>query len=144
MHGYELLEHVIIDPQSGCWLWQGATDRDGYGIARVDGQMRRVHRAVYEQQIGPIPTRHVLDHLLADRALAPGPCRSRACCNPAHVEPVTVAVNGARVRNWHAAKTHCPQGHPYADHGRVYRCRDGHERRFCMACRQERNRARAR
>lgn len=144
---------IQVDLFSGCWVWQGATDKYGYGQVRHEGKMRRTHRAVWSIFNGPIPQGIVLDHLLADRAQAPGPCvHGPSCCNPAHLEPVTIAVNGSRVRNWHAAKTHCPQGHRYEDlwdeatdllleqgHSRLYVCKDGGIRRFCMACRRERD-----
>lgn len=41
---------------------------------------------VYRSLVGEIPEGYVLDHR----------CRVRACCNPAHLELVTVRVNTLR------------------------------------------------
>lgn len=129
-------DRITTDPASGCWLWTGPLDRDGYGTVYADGKTRRVHRYVYEQLVGPIGARQVLDHLKDDR----GPCKHRHCCNPAHLQPVTVEVNAKRVRPWNAEKTHCPQGHPYDQFAVTYACKDGRERRFCRECRRLRDR----
>jgi hypothetical protein len=72
----KLLARVRYD--HGCWLWTGATNL-GYGTAGG----RFVHRRVYEALVGPIPAGRVLDHL----------CRTRACCNPLHLEVTTVGDN---------------------------------------------------
>ena len=45
------------------------------------------HRFAYQYMIGPIPDGLELDHL----------CRNRPCVNPYHLEPVTRAVNHARM-----------------------------------------------
>jgi hypothetical protein len=126
---------IETDMLSGCWIWTGRVDRDGYGTARIDGKNRVVHRWVYENVTGfEIPPRMVLDHLIEGRPIAPGPCRSRRCCNPEHVEVVTVAENSRRVVAWNSRKTHCPAGHAYDEHGNVYVCADGRVRRFCRTC----------
>jgi hypothetical protein len=42
-------------------------------------------------------------------------CENRACCNPAHVRPVTHRENVLRGRSFaveNKAKTHCKNGHP--------------------------------
>ncbi len=46
---------------------------------------RRVltHRVMYEHWVGPIEVGLELDHL----------CRTKACCNPDHLEPVTRSEN---------------------------------------------------
>lgn len=80
----------------GCWNWIGAT-LEGYGTFHA----RRAHRMAYEMLVGPIPGGLHLDHL----------CRNRACVNPAHLEPVTLAENIRRGER--AMKTTCPRGHPY-------------------------------
>lgn len=69
-----------------CWIHEGGTDRGGYGRAWADGRTVSVHRAAYEVLVGPIPPGLELDHL----------CRTPACYNPAHLEPVTPTENVRR------------------------------------------------
>jgi hypothetical protein len=93
-----------IDAAGPCWLWTGALS-GGYGSVRWGGQVRGVHRVVWELLVGPIPPGLTLDHL----------CRVRQCCNPDHLEPVTLRDNIMRspiqVTAVHSRRTHCPQGH---------------------------------
>lgn len=91
---------VEVDQESGCHVWQGCCTKDGYGQIKVDGKTLYVHRVMWEIHTGsPILPNHDLDHLKADRPIAPGPCRHRACCNPAHMEMVHRTVNrGERMR----------------------------------------------
>jgi len=79
-------EPYIVD-DAGCWIWQRSKDRKGYGQIRVDGRLTYAHRYMYERHVGTIPAGLELDHL----------CCVPACCNPAHLEPVTHAEN---VRRW--------------------------------------------
>ncbi len=69
-----------------CWVWRRKLDSGGYG---QDAANRMAHRIHYERLVGPIPEGMQLDHL----------CRVRACINPDHLEPVTLAVNCQRGRN---------------------------------------------
>lgn len=90
--------------ENGCWNWTGAIGHWGYGNLKwdKDGKYKRAHKLAYELVIGPIPEGLVLDHL----------CRNRACCNPSHLEPVTMKEN--LHRGLQGNKTHCPHGHPYS------------------------------
>jgi hypothetical protein len=109
-----VLSRLIVD-RSGCLLWTGAKNVQGYGHVWVGRdarpQIQQVHRVVYEMLAGPVPDGFELDHL----------CRVPLCANPAHMEPVSHRENRRRGRNpaleaWNArarAKTCCPQGHPY-------------------------------
>lgn len=73
---------------NGCWLWQGAKNAEGYGRIYHLGRLDYTHRVSYELANGPIPEGLDVDHL----------CRTPACCNPEHLEPVTRAVNLQRAR----------------------------------------------
>lgn len=46
---------VEPEPTSGCHLWTGAHNEDGYGWFTVGGKNIRAHRAAYELYVGPIP-----------------------------------------------------------------------------------------
>lgn len=74
----------VVDAQTGCWIWQ-RTLIHGYGQVRR-GKTHLAHRYIYEQLVGPIPDGMHLDHL----------CRTPACVNPAHLEPVTPVENARR------------------------------------------------
>jgi hypothetical protein len=122
-----LLSRLIIDRDTGCLLWTGARNTKGYGVIREGGRGSRqlmVHRVVYEMFASPIPDGLQLDHL----------CRVRHCANVAHLEPVTCRENllrGDTIAAAHAAKTHCPQGHPY-DEANTYV--SPNRQRFCRKC----------
>lgn len=56
--------------------------------------------------LAEIPEGLQIDHL----------CRNRACCNPSHMEPVTVRQNtlrGEGLTARYARQTYCPSGHPW-------------------------------
>jgi hypothetical protein len=120
-----------------CWIWTGALVK-GYPYVTIGKRKRRAHRVTYEMLVGPIPDGLTLDHL----------CRRTSCINPRHLEPVTSKVNILRSEGpgaHNAAKTHCPQGHPYSRENT--RLVSG--RRECIECRRatwtrwnNRNRAR--
>lgn len=113
---------VSVAP-NGCWLWQAAKDRDGYGHFWPHWQkVMRAHRWSYEYHVGPIPEGLTLDHL----------CQVKACCNPDHLEPVTNRENLARAA---ARRPTCSRGHAYTDENTLIRS-DGHggERRRCREC----------
>lgn len=118
-----------------CWIWQGDTDRGGYGSTRTVIDGRRIHtpahRAVFVELGGTIPDGLQLDHL----------CRVRLCVNPSHLEVVTARENtlrGDTIPALNAVKTHCHRGHPY-DAENTYITPRGF--RDCRACRREASRA---
>lgn len=131
---YDLMIRLRVD-ENGCLIWPGKKQRDGYGIARVNGKDVRAHRAVYEHYKGPVPDGLVLDHV-KER------CKSRACCNVEHLEPCTITENilrahpdiyGRAGRN----KTHCPYGHPLSGENVRF---DNRGFRSCGTCRNEKKR----
>jgi len=123
-------ERILTDPQTGCWLWTGCREKAGYGKIRIKTGARVVHRVAYEAFVGPVPGGLTLDHL----------CRVRHCCNPEHLEPVTLLENVRRGRE--ATKTHCVHGHEYTSENTL---RDRNGGRRCRTCvlAQSRDRKRA-
>lgn len=72
-----------IDPETGCWNWQGFIRKDGYAESHRQGKLWLMHRYYYEQKYGKHPKKYELDHL----------CRNRRCVNPDHLEPVLRVIN---------------------------------------------------
>lgn len=136
--------------ETGCWVWTGGRNSDGYGHVWVYdlGRTVDVHRWHYEQYVGPIPDGLEIDHL----------CCVKACCNPAHLEAVTRSENLRRryalrnaprqvtppvggwlsVRNANREKTHCKRGHEFTE-ANTYRHPTTHAR-VCRECRRLRSR----
>lgn len=85
-------DKVKVDPDTGCWLWQGAT-RSEYGAYwEGDEKVHRAHKFAYETLVGPVPDGFVLDHL----------CETPPCVFPAHLEPVTQDTNLKRSEKYNA------------------------------------------
>lgn len=121
------------EPMSGCWLWIGAVNSDGYGHVRckIAGawKTRGAHRQIYLELRGPLPQHLTLDHL----------CRIRSCVNPAHLDPVPHRVNILRGEGFAAKllrRTHCRRGHPLLPGAGSH---EGH--RVCPVCACESKRA---
>lgn len=73
-----VLDKVIPIPFSGCWIFMGATNHFGYGIAGTGGRgepVDRVHRIAYKYFKGEIPKGMFVCHT----------CDIPSCCNPDHL-----------------------------------------------------------
>ena len=121
-----ILSKVIIDPETGCWNWQGARDRRGYGRVGANYKLWLAHRLSYTDFICDIPEGFSLDHL----------CRNPRCVNPMHLEPVTQQENAKRAgaagaMNRYGHKTSCKHGHEYTrDNTHI----DTRGHRVCRIC----------
>lgn len=105
----------------GCLIWQGPHTTAGYGCLEVNGKTELAHRLAYQEWVGPIPADKQLDHL----------CRVRDCIDTTHLELVTSRENTMRGTSFaavNAAKTECPNGHPYT------LLKSGRTHRRCLEC----------
>src|SRR5215472_3057577 len=123
----ELFDRFIFpEPNSGCWIWMGFVNENGYGKV-VRPSIRKspiaAHRYAFEKVKGEIPSGLDLDHL----------CRVRCCVNPDHLEPVTRYVNNHRgLGPWGGKRRHptrCPRGHIYNNVNAVI------TKKGCWSCR---------
>lgn len=71
-----LLRNSIPEPNSGCWLWLGALNHQGYAQINMPGNRQcRAHRLSYEIHKGEIPKNLHIRHT----------CDVRCCINPDHL-----------------------------------------------------------
>ena len=119
-----LFRKSIPEPNTGCWLWEGALT-DGYGNTEYRRTKIKAHRFAYELLKGSIPIGMQIDHL----------CRMRCCVNPDHMEIVTQRMNARRGRDARPYNTHCKNGHELSgDNLSQWRDKDGGLHRRCLIC----------
>jgi hypothetical protein len=93
-----VLALISKDETTGCWVFQGHIDKDGYGQISVNCKTVHVHRAMYIAKNGAIPAGYVAGHLCDEKY--PADCKLyRKCCNPDHITPMTTKENIQRAVN---------------------------------------------
>jgi hypothetical protein len=76
----------IRKDDNGCWVWTGSVDK-GYGRMYIGSKAFQTHRWSYEHHMHvSLPRTDTLDHL----------CRNTLCCNPEHLERVSLLENNER------------------------------------------------
>ncbi len=93
------LKKYIPVTETGCWLWLGAVDKDGYGV--IQGSVNKkvwrdkAHRKSFEHHNGVIPRgKHVLHK-----------CDVPGCINPAHLYLGDPKQNGLDKKSRGRART---------------------------------------
>jgi hypothetical protein len=61
--------------ETGCWLWLGCVDGNGYGLVMEKRVCKRAHRASWEKSVGTIPAKMQILHR----------CDTPRCVNPGHL-----------------------------------------------------------
>jgi hypothetical protein len=78
-HNLPISERLLLraepDLNSGCWLWNGALWRDGYGRILINKVGMAAHRVSYRTFVGPIPDGLCVLHK----------CDVPMCINPQHL-----------------------------------------------------------
>ena len=64
-----------VNKTDSCWIWTGATTRNGYGRMSVNGRQERAHRISWTLANGPIPDGRWVLH----------ECDNGLCVNPDHL-----------------------------------------------------------
>jgi hypothetical protein len=85
----KVVSRCIINP-IGCWIWDGPCSGNGrgggYPRMNLNGQTVAVHRVMWTNVHGYIPSKKQIDHK----------CKNRMCVNPDHLEMVTHKENQRR------------------------------------------------
>jgi len=84
-HSIESLRRRTKVGETGCWEWQGAKDRKGYGQVMIARKVVRTHRLMWQLAVGLIPAGLCVLHR----------CDCPPCCNPDHLFLGTDADNVA-------------------------------------------------
>jgi hypothetical protein len=130
--------HVSPEPNSGCWLWDGYENGNGYGTMRVQsGMMLATHVSLRLRGIKR-----------PKGAMACHHCDVRACVNHEHLywgsaasnaqdavrrgrhfTPPQIRATADRLRS----QTHCKRGHEFTPENTYLRARGHRECRACVA-----------
>lgn len=81
---------------SGCILWNGATEASGYGVIGFRKKVIKAHRAAYRLFIGHLPRKTKIGTS----------CKNRLCINPDHLIIVTNAEIVRNMRSYRKVGLH--------------------------------------
>ena len=141
------MNKCIPEPNSGCWLWSGASGKRGYGTFKIKtGVAIRAHRASYSLFNGKIADGDVICHK----------CDNPFCVNPQHLIAASQKYNlhdarkkgrfptGENYTNFNKQKTQCKYGHPFNTENTHIKNNGQRECRICLSLRSAGYRARKR
>jgi hypothetical protein len=78
-----IIARIAVNQETGCHLWTGQINKQGYGMVMFCREGTLVHRLMWMTKVGPIPKELQIDHL----------CGVKACCNVEHLRLCTAREN---------------------------------------------------
>jgi hypothetical protein len=72
-----------VNPETGCWMWTGGGESNGYGRISINGKRVKAHQAAWILFKGPIPKGMCICHK----------CDTPGCVNPGHLFLGTMTDN---------------------------------------------------
>lgn len=138
-----LLARSAPEPNTGCWLWMGATTAAGYGRLETLGKKAQAHRTAYALFVGPIPNGLLVCHK----------CDVRSCINPDHLFLGSAADNTRDMirkgrdkmpASANRGVTHCKRGHEFTPGNTRLQVVGRVTKRTCRECALASQRARYR
>lgn len=117
-----MLKNRIIDPTTGCWLWIGKINKDGYGVVSRNAKYEYVHRLSAYIYLG-------FDLYSSLQINHKRECPHKNCFFSEHLY---VGTHRDNMEDAKAVKLYCKYGHTITGfHRRV----NGYSSRECVICR---------
>jgi hypothetical protein len=83
----KLTDKIVVNEETGCWEWQGARNKAGYGVIKIDRKFWLVHRLSYSLFKIDIPSGAGINLPIMHS------CDNPCCFNPDHLRMGTTKEN---------------------------------------------------
>lgn len=125
-----LKKFIHVDEETGCHIWTGARDKNGYGKTNYHSKDIRAHRLIYQLVRGNLSKDKFILHK----------CDRPSCCNIDHLvegtpkDNMVDKVRKGRLRNQYMGTTHCKHGHEFTPENTRFATWAGKRKRVCVTC----------